>query len=220
MPKGYVSGWFPSLYIQHSPVLSQNANNWYFIHHYFVLRQLISCKMEPLSPGVISTPLLSIFKILQSKIGDILCSYVLLNIWWYHILEKLLLKYLIGILEYSVHICLFYMHIMFLYQVLFLYPHFNEVWRGDTGSSLSIHPSVWERKCICAVFSTIQSGSILYLYILSSKDRRCVTYKYFFYTILKCEYLAFFFLIYHFDFVLFWLWIRYESIVSVIMGWW
>ena len=68
-PKGYVFGWFPSIY-------TPSANNWYIFHYNSVLRQLTSRKMEPLSPGVIFTPLLLIFKILYWKIGDMLCSMV------------------------------------------------------------------------------------------------------------------------------------------------
>ena len=63
------------------------------------------------------------------------------------------------------------------------------------------------RNLVCSVFSAILAGSISCLYGLSSNFRRCVVWK------VHCK----IFQICNFDFVLFWLWIQYESIVWVIM---
>ena len=87
---------------------------------FIVLRQLTSHKMEPLSPGVIFIALLLLFKTLYWKLDAccVLCTtkYLVTPYAW-----KLLLKYLIGILEYSVHFLYLYMYILLVYKILFWY---------------------------------------------------------------------------------------------------
>ena len=70
-----------------SHLFTYSAQNCYIFYHYSVLWRLTSRKMEPLSLGVIFTALLLVYKSLYRKIGDMLCS-VLLDIWWYHMLES------------------------------------------------------------------------------------------------------------------------------------
>ena len=92
-----------------------------------------------------------------------------------------------------------------------LYPPHNEVLLCP-----SVRPSV--RSSVPHPVSAYSSvGSISYLYILSNNFRRCVACK------VSCkfskfEFLAIFFIICNFDFVLFWLGIWCESPVWVIMG--
>ena len=84
------------------------------------------------------------------------------------------------------------------------------------GILVSLRPSVRPASRVRSVSTTVLVGSFSYLYILSSNFRRCVSCKVFCKT-LKLEFLVIF-LICKFDFVLFWLGIWCESLVSVIMG--
>ena len=92
-------------------------------------------------------------------------------------------------------------------------PRFNEVDRGVYWYHL-VRLSVCGQNRVRSVSSTILIGSISYLHILSSNFRRCVA----------CNarfkiHLTFWriFKICNFDFVIFWLGIRYDSMVWVIM---
>ena len=104
----------------------------------------------------------------------------------------------------------------------FLYPLHNEVVGGGyTGFTPSVRPSIClsvrPASRVNSVAPTILIGSISFSYILSSNFRRCVTCKVHC-KIFKFEFLAFFFLICNFYFVLSWLGIWCESLIWVIMG--
>ena len=86
---------------------------------------------------------------------------------------------------------------------------------------LSICPSVRQsvdKKRVCSVSSTILARTISYLHILLSNFRRCVACKGYCDNPWQSMNLWQIFGICNFDFVLFWLWIWYESIEWVIMG--
>ena len=91
---------------------------------------------------------------------------------------------------------------------------------GFTGITLSVCPSVRPSVCgqnrVRSVSSTIFIGSISYLHFLSSNFRRCVACNARF-KIIKIDFFAIFFKICNFDFVYFWLWIQYDSMVWAIM---
>ena len=59
----------------------------------------------------------------------------------------------------------------------FYTPRFNEVERGYTGFTLSVHPSVCGQNRVRSVSSAILVGSISYLHIFSSNFRKCVACK-------------------------------------------
>ena len=93
-----------------------------------------------------------------------------------------------------------------LHRFTLLYPHFNEVGRGYTGFTSSVHLSVplSIRGPNHVRSSTILAGSISYLHILSINFRKC--------KIKTFEILA------NFSNLELWLWIWHESIVWVIIG--
>ena len=101
-----------------------------------------------------------------------------------------------------------------------LYPSHSEVVGGVI--LVSLRPSVrpFVRPSVphpVSVASTVLIGTISYLYILSSDFRGCVACKVHC-QIKQFEFLAFFFQICNFDFVLFSLVIWFESLVLVNMG--
>ena len=106
-------------------------------------------------------------------------------------------------------------------SILLYSPH-NKVVAGYIGFTQSVRLSVRPSTCpsqiprpLCNDY-TVLVGSISYLYILSSKFRRCVRCK-ITCKVLKFEFLAIF-KICNFDCVLFWLSIWYVFLVGVIMG--
>ena len=92
---------------------------------------------------------------------------------------------------------------------------------GYTGFTLTVCPSaslsVCEQNSVRSVSSTILTGSISYLQILSSNFRRCVACK-IFPTSKNLKFWQILWICY-FDFVLFWIGIQYESIVWVTRMW-
>ena len=96
--------------------------------------------------------------------------------------------------------------------VLFIPPASTKLKGGILVSPCpSVRLSVCGQNGVRSVSSTILIGSISYLHILSSNFRRCVACNGCF-KIKKLE-------ICYFDFVFFWLGIRYDSMVWVIMRW-
>ena len=110
MPKGFVFDWFPCIYTeycpilsQYSPMLSQSDDNWYIIispgqlswKGVYWFHSLLLClvMIGQLRDGAFvprshcHSFFFINFQILNKKIGDMLCM-VLLNIWWCHILES------------------------------------------------------------------------------------------------------------------------------------
>ena len=102
--------------------------------------------------------------------------------------------------------------------VIIIPPTQQSCWRGIL---VSLRPSVCPSHTPCPLCSAASFGWIhfIFTHLMSINFRECVACEVS-YKILKFEFLAIFFLICNFNFVLFWLRIWCESLVWVIMGRW
>ena len=100
-------------------------------------------------------------------------------------------------------------------------PRHNEVVGGILVSLRpSVRPSARPSRIPCPLCSAYSSGWIHFIFIHLIKQLHKVCRVLSFLQNFKIEFLAFFFLICNFDFVLFWLGIWCEPLVWVIMGRW